>query len=70
MPLFKVGDQVERVGPLVPSHMPSYMRVGRVVRVISHPNLPDHLTEYEVAFGSVVATFSQTQLRLADDPMN
>jgi len=71
MALFKVGDRVERVGPLVSE----YMKFGRIVRVISHPDLPDDLTEYEVDFESPgelthwVATFYQTQLRLVvDDP--
>jgi len=41
MALFKVGDRVKRVGPLVPE----YMKTGRVVRVIPHPQLPEHFTE-------------------------
>src|SRR5262249_16058783 len=71
MALFKVGDHVERVGPLVPG----YMKFGHIVRIISHPDLPDYLTEYEVVFESQldlthrVATLYQTQLRLiVDDP--
>jgi hypothetical protein len=39
MPRFKVGDYVERVGILVPV----CMKVGRVVRVIPNPELPDYL---------------------------
>jgi hypothetical protein len=64
MPLFKVGDYVERVGTLVPT----YMKHGRIVRVIPHPDLPDHLNEYEVDFQFAVATFYQSQLRLAEHP--
>jgi len=71
MSLFKIGDHVERVGPLVPE----YMKFGHVVRVIPHPDLPEYLTEYEVDFDSRrelahhVATVYQTQLRLiVDDP--
>jgi hypothetical protein len=70
MPLFKVGDQVERVG----SFVPDYMKFGRVVRIIPNRALPDFLTEYEVDFEylmdghtceHIVGTFYQTQLRLA-----
>jgi hypothetical protein len=64
MPLFKVGDYVERVGTLVPQ----YMKFGRIVSVIPHPDLPEHLTEYEVDFKFVVATFYQSQLRLSGPP--
>jgi hypothetical protein len=70
MPLFQVGDHVERVGPLVPQ----YMRFGHIVRVIPHQDLPEYLTEYEVDFESLcephhVGTYYQTQLRLVlDDP--
>jgi hypothetical protein len=64
MPLFKVGDYVERVGTLVPP----YMKFGRIVRVIPHEDLPEHLTEYEVDFKFVIATFYQSQLRLAKAP--
>ena len=64
MALFKVGDYVERVGTVVPL----YMKFGRVLRVIPHPELPEHLTEYEVNFHFVIATFYETQLRLAQSP--
>jgi len=65
MPLFKVGDYVERVGTLAPQ----YTKLGQVVRVIPHPELPEHLTEYEVNFGFAVVTFYQSQLRPAqEDP--
>jgi len=59
MALFKVGDRVERVGPLVPE----YMKTGRVVGVILHPQLPEHFTEYEINVGTRIANFYETQLR-------
>ena len=61
MARFKVGDYVERVGTLVPE----YMKSGPVVRVIPHPEQPEHFTEYEIDFKFVVATFYENQLRLA-----
>ncbi len=61
MAQFKVGDYVERVGTLVPN----YMKSGRIIRIIPHPDLPDDLTEYEVDFKFVNATFYERQLRLA-----
>ena len=61
MARFMVGDRVERVGALVPD----YMKTGRIVRVIPHPQLSHAFTEYEVDFGSRVASFYETQLRLA-----
>ena len=61
MARFKVGDYVERVGPLVPL----YMKSGPVVRVILNPDLPEQFTEYDVDFKFVVATFYENQLRLA-----
>ena len=63
MPRFKVGDQVERIGSLIPT----YMKSGRVMRVIPHPDLPEHFTEYEIDFKFVVATFYESQLKLAQD---
>ena len=61
MPKFKVGDQVERVGTLVPS----YMKNGVVVRVIPDAGGQGWFTEYEVNFGNkLIATFYETQLRL------
>jgi hypothetical protein len=62
MALFNVGDYVERVGTLVPE----YMKSGRVVRVVPHPDLPKGFTEYEIDFKFVVATFYESQLRLAE----
>jgi len=64
MALFNIGDYVERVGTAVPEHM----RFGQIIRVIPRPNLPEHLTEYEVRFQVVVGTFYHSQLRLAEEP--
>jgi hypothetical protein len=68
MPKFKVGDQVERIGSLVPT----YMRNGVIIRVVPDEGGVDWLTEYEVNFGDeVIAMFYETQLRLvkpATDP--
>ena len=59
MPNFKVGDHVERTGPLVPP----YMRVGTISRIILHPELPEGLDEYEVQFQTGTAIFYGTQLK-------
>jgi hypothetical protein len=62
MPKFKVGDQVERTGPLVPP----YMRTGAVIRVIPNEHGLDFLCQYEVEFGNeMTAVLYETQLRLA-----
>jgi hypothetical protein len=62
MPKFKIGDRVERIGVLVPN----YMRKGVVTRIIPNPQGIEWFTEYEVNFDNrVIATFYQTQLRLA-----
>ena len=66
MPLFKIGDYVERVDSLAPE----YMKSGRVVRVTPNPNGLEHLTEYEVEFTSRQATLYQIQLRLVEDPLS
>ena len=64
MPLFKVGDHVERVGPFAPQ----YMKTGRITQVFAHPDVPECLTEYEVEFTSKVVTLYQSELRLLDAP--
>ncbi len=64
MPLFKIGDYVERVG----THVPQHMKFGRIVRVIPHSDLPQHLTEYAVDFRFVVATYYHVQLKPAVGP--
>jgi hypothetical protein len=64
MPRFKVGDYVERFGPLAPE----YTTVGRIVRVIPHADLPAYLTEYDVDFGFTILTFYESQLRLRESP--
>jgi hypothetical protein len=57
----QVGDQVERVGGLVPP----YMRDGTVLRIIPNKDGLDWFTEYEVNFdGQIIAIFYETQLRL------
>jgi hypothetical protein len=62
MPRFAVGDFVERVSALAPS----YMKFGKVLRVITHAGLPDYMTEYEVGFDDgMTGMFRQTELRLA-----
>jgi hypothetical protein len=62
MPLFQVGDKVERTGSLVPQ----YMKRGTVVAVIPNVSGQDHFTQYEVDFGQgIVVTFYETQLRRA-----
>jgi hypothetical protein len=65
MPKFKLGDRVERIGPLVPP----YMKSGVITRVVPAINGPDWVTEYDVDFGNqVVATLYETQLRLVISP--
>ena len=62
MSKFSVGDDVERIGHLVPE----YMKRGIVTRVIPNSEGIDRFTEYEVNFGNrIVAQLSETQLRLA-----
>jgi hypothetical protein len=62
MPKFKVGDQVERVGSLVPE----YMKSGVITRVIPNDQGQDLFNEYEVNFGNqVVAILYESQLQLA-----
>jgi hypothetical protein len=64
MPIFDIGDYVERVGATVSEHL----RLGRIVWVVPHRGVPEHLTEYAVDFGFVVAIYYQTELRLAEEP--
>jgi hypothetical protein len=61
MPKFKVGDEVERIGSLVPE----YMRRGVITKIIPNKDGMDSFTEYEVNFSSqVIAIFYEAQLRL------
>jgi len=60
MPLFKVGDRVERIGPLVPI----WMKVGIVTKVIPNEHDMAWATQYQVDFGEMKETFYQTELRL------
>jgi hypothetical protein len=64
MALFNIGDYVERVG----SSVPDQMRFGRIVRVVTHKESPEYLTEYVIDFGFVLATYNEAQLRLAEEP--
>ena len=61
MPKFKVGDWVEVSGAL----FSVYMREGRIIRVIPHPELPEGLDEYEIQFGLNRALLYESQLRTA-----
>jgi hypothetical protein len=63
MPLFDIGDYVERVGAILPERM----RLGRVVWVVPHTGTPEHLIEYAVDFGFGVAIYCQVELRLAEE---
>ena len=58
MPKFKVGDQVQQTGSLVPE----YMRKGRVVSVIPSATGDQMFTEYEVEFKEVTGIFYEHQL--------
>jgi hypothetical protein len=65
MPKFKIGDQVQRRGMLVPQ----YMKNGVVTGVIPNKVGQDWFTEYEVKFGGgSIATFYETELRLVAEP--
>jgi len=59
MPRYKVGDHVQRIGPLIPT----YMHNGVVIRVIpAREGLPDIFDEYEVDFKVTRAIFYETQI--------
>ena len=60
MPLFKVGDHVERIGVLAPGLMKS----GRILRVIPHNGISELINEYVVAFEFGTVKLYGTQLRL------
>ena len=61
MAKFAIGDQVERVGVLVPE----YMRYGTIIRVIPNNVGDDVFYEYEVDFGNrMLGAFYEPQLRL------
>jgi hypothetical protein len=65
MPKFRVGDEVDRIGTLVPP----YMRSGIVTKVIPNKDGMDWFKEYEVNFGNkTIAKFYETQLRLVNQP--
>jgi hypothetical protein len=61
LPRFKIGDQVERIGALVPP----YMRIGVITGVIPNRESVDWLTQYEVDFnGNDTTILFEMQLRL------
>jgi len=67
MPLFKVGDHVERIGVLGPK----WMKVGIITRVIPNEYGIESATEYEVDFGELAkATLYQVELRLVKTAQN
>jgi len=63
MPLFKVGDRVERIG----ADVPSWLRRGIITRVIPHKYGVQSATQYEVDFGGQVKEILyQIELRLVE----
>jgi len=67
MPLFRVGDRVERIGVLGPQ----WMKVGIITRVIPNEYGIESATEYEVDFGELAkATLYQVELRLVKTAQN
>jgi hypothetical protein len=58
---FKVGDRVERIGPLVPA----WMKYGVITKVIPDKHGIEWATQYEVEFGPQLnGTCYQNELRL------
>lgn len=59
-----------------PQWMPDYrnqnedQRRDKAACGYEDPDLPEHLNEYEVNFKFVVATFYQSQLRSAEEPLS
>jgi hypothetical protein len=67
MPLFKVGDRVERIGVLGPK----WIREGIITKVIPSKSGIESDTEYEVDFGYLKAILYQVELRLIEaDPQH
>jgi len=64
MPLFKVGDRVERIGVLAPT----WMKEGIITNVIPNKYGFESATEYEVDFGQLKAILYQVELRLIESP--
>jgi len=60
MPLFKVGDRVERIGVLAPT----WMKEGIITKVIPNKYGIESATEYEVDFGQFKAILYHVELRL------
>jgi len=63
MPLFKIGDHVERIGVLAPDRMKS----GRILRVIPHNGISELMNEYVVRFEFGTVKVYGTQPRLLAD---
>ena len=61
MPKFKVGAWVEAIGILAP------IGVGKIIRIIPHPELGAGFDEYEVQFEFNTAFLYETQLRPAPE---
>jgi len=62
MPLFKVGDRVERIGVLAPT----WMKEGIITKVIPNKYDFESATEYEVDFGQLKTILYQVELRLIE----
>jgi hypothetical protein len=62
MPLFKVGDRVERIGVLAPTSI----KEGIITKVIPNKYGIESATEYEVDFGLLKAILYQVELRLIE----
>ena len=60
MPLFKVGDRVERIGVLAPT----WMKEDIITKVIPNKYSLESATEYEMDFGQLKAILYQVELRL------
>ena len=60
---FKVGDRVERIGPLAPD----WMKYGVITKVLPDKHGIDWATQYAVEFGPELnRTFYQNELRLVE----
>jgi len=65
MPLFNVGDRVERIGVLAPT----WMKEGIITKIIPNKYGIESATEYEVDFGRLKAILYQLELRaIRPDP--
>ena len=62
MPLFKVGDRVQRIGVLAPT----WMKEGIITKIIPNKYGIESATEYEVDFGQLKAILYRVELRLIE----